>query len=518
MINFSVNRQVPRRSYALGRARFVHLAAVAAMFSISVACGESTANLRVDLRTDYVPGVEFHLVDVAIENGPRRERPWSPTVDYIQGTRVADFDALPEGPARVIVSLFHTNGARVARRVVLVDVRGTLGVTVTLDRRCLEVTCAPDESCIAGQCASEECLDGTQAACEIDACDLTTCANGLAACAEAECVGGVCLQHGNDTACPGEEYCAPREGCLRRPTADVDAGEADAGAADAATDTLRTDTGTGDTGPGDAGATDTGPIDTGAMDTGPSDSGSVDSSPVDSSPVDAPVDAGSADADAQPPDAVDSGLDETVCDDALSGALLCDGFEGGLGDWDRPREDDGMVRVTTDVVYRGGSALEVSVNGTGSVGRASISQLFSPISSADTWVRAYFYIPSATYGDEISLLAVGELSINGESAATGFSIAETWLWTTPNDDAVGPTLIPMDTWFCLQLHVTAGAAGRLEVFYDGASAATLAADTTLSDGFEELIIGIERAGTAQTAPVVLYVDEVAVDRAMLSCD
>lgn len=89
---------------------------------ISVACGSAPSSIVVDLRTDFVPGVEFVAVETRAapaddgELASRRSTALGGD-DYLDGMRVAEWDAVASGTYDVTASLLDASGQVVAHRV-----------------------------------------------------------------------------------------------------------------------------------------------------------------------------------------------------------------------------------------------------------------------------------------------------------------------------------------------------------------------------------------------------------------
>jgi len=204
------------------------------------ACGGSDdGSLRVDLRTDFVPGVE--LAEVVTVAGAARETHAVGGGSYEAGVRVATFDPMTRGTSTIALTLRANDGTTLASRTARVEVDGDVGVTVTITRACRDVSCAPGSTCVDGRCLDPACLDGDQLACEPDSCD-SACA-APADCATASCVSGLCLRRPVDDSCPAGTYCDAEQGCLSRPGVDAGPPTTDAGAVDAGSD-AGTDAGT----------------------------------------------------------------------------------------------------------------------------------------------------------------------------------------------------------------------------------------------------------------------------------
>lgn len=188
---------------------------------------EVGSSLTVFVRTDAIPGVEFHtvLTELFVDDGVTPRVVATAERRVFAGER---FDEVPGEVARLLpqsdgaylvrVTLLSRDGTRpTLRRTQPIDLPQAEGVILTIDRACLEVSC-PDEGggdeCVGGTCTDPLCAAnpadcGLPSACETDAdCPAPD------ACAEATCSRGVCLAVAVPDSCPGESYCHPALGCV----------------------------------------------------------------------------------------------------------------------------------------------------------------------------------------------------------------------------------------------------------------------------------------------------------------
>lgn len=229
---------------------------LAVLLALVAGCPDGgEADLIVQLRTDFAPGIEFARVETALEGEARRVDVARRDPFAAAGRAVGRFDDLSVGrDALVDVRLVDASGETVASRPASVRPRAGLNaVTVTISRSCEGVTCpgaaAPAATaCLGGVCVDPACLTGREPSCPPPACDAPTGCSVDSACARALCADGVCLQEPNDSACRAGEACVPSEGCVVAP-APMDGGATDAGTLDA---------GISDVGPPDADPPDAG--------------------------------------------------------------------------------------------------------------------------------------------------------------------------------------------------------------------------------------------------------------------
>ena len=189
------------------------------MLLIVGACGSGDANLRVDLRTDYAPGVEVSRIEVDIEG---LDEPLSAEVardsTLVDGIRVGDAD-LSAGSHTLSTSLLDRNGSTIATQITQVRLDGDSGVTVLVTRDCAGVACpgAGDPAataCIGATCASPTCTLETPELCPVECMAAADCEEVLAACAEHRCVAGSCFAAPIVGACSETEACNPTNGCI----------------------------------------------------------------------------------------------------------------------------------------------------------------------------------------------------------------------------------------------------------------------------------------------------------------
>ncbi len=198
-----------------GRRHWVCSALVlwSAFFAISCADGR----LLVDLRTDYVPAVEFDQVVVEVDGVRVFEQAAVISDDYVRGVRVLSSEET--GDVLVNVTLL-LDDAVVQMRRVRAEITSSLGVTVVITRDCGDVACPGDGSltateCLGGTCVEPECTPETPELCgDALVCDETECAATVTSdCASASCQEGSCLITRDDARCDAGEYCNPDGGC-----------------------------------------------------------------------------------------------------------------------------------------------------------------------------------------------------------------------------------------------------------------------------------------------------------------
>ena len=187
--------------------------------------------LSVEVKTDLVPGIEFSAVQALLVDPARTaETPALRGDDYLDGRRVADFDALVAGSRTVDVALLDASRAVVAERRVQVTLTESLGVTVVVTRDCRGVSCpgvADDPThvaCNGGHCVDPGCTPETPELCGDMGCASDADCPPRSSCARESCETHACIARPNDASCATGEYCAVEDGCRPDPTARPDGG------------------------------------------------------------------------------------------------------------------------------------------------------------------------------------------------------------------------------------------------------------------------------------------------------
>lgn len=196
----------------------------------------SEPSLRVDLKTDYVPFVEFDAVRVQVDEGDvalRFDHVVERSENYLRGQRI-DETTTQAGVHSLTLTLFRGGIPIATRRVSAIVQPPITVVTIVLTRNCQGVMCPNDnpalESCLGGRCVDPRCTPQTPEFCPVDQCmSDTECAEPDVACVEARCDEGVCLAVPDNTQCEAGEVCHGVRGCI---DAEGDAGVMDAGVPD----------------------------------------------------------------------------------------------------------------------------------------------------------------------------------------------------------------------------------------------------------------------------------------------
>lgn len=188
------------------------------------ACGDDTTTLRVDVRTDYVPGVEFAEVEVGFDSGGTEATyPVRFSEDFLRGVRVATLENAPLGQQTLRARLNAADGRRIAERRLDVELSAdATTVTIVFTRACASVTCpdgddAAATQCVGGRCVRPECSPENSGACGEGCANADECPSDVAGCARAICDEGICYVGSELGACATGEFCHPDRGCTPEP-------------------------------------------------------------------------------------------------------------------------------------------------------------------------------------------------------------------------------------------------------------------------------------------------------------
>jgi hypothetical protein len=189
-------------------------------------CSSTNNELLVELKTDFIPSVEFHSVRTTVTDADQQpllsiDSDADPTKDYFAGSRVGEFEKLTSTDVSIIVSLLNDAGDVIAERPTRLVLNGRQALTVVITRDCQEVQCPSSEqtpnleACVAGTCVDPKCHPGAPQYCGLQAtkCNADTDCTSEFACVEPRCVEHACFAKANDTLCEELQMCVPEFGC-----------------------------------------------------------------------------------------------------------------------------------------------------------------------------------------------------------------------------------------------------------------------------------------------------------------
>jgi hypothetical protein len=191
---------------------------------ISGCTGDGDLELFVDMKTDYVGGVEATAVRtvlraIATDEPLRDVTADLATTDLTGGRRVAELSALSAGTYLVEVTLSGP-GVDATRRI-RVDLDGSRAITAVITRDCAAVSCPNEDAslteCLGGRCVSPRCSPEAPDSCPEPECVGDGECSTAIGCTDAICLEGACTARSVDDRCDIAEYCSPLEGCVTRP-------------------------------------------------------------------------------------------------------------------------------------------------------------------------------------------------------------------------------------------------------------------------------------------------------------
>ena len=192
--------------------------------ALALACGsDDRVDLVVELRTDFLPAVDFVGTEVRLDGLAEPESLLAYDKDVREPFRIARFAGLERGARTVDVRLISAEGQVVFRRPVRVELRANTGVTITAHRRCLNIECDDGQACLGGACVDATCVEERPEACDAlecvdcgEACETSDDCSNVGSC-RGECLSGRC---GVDVVseCGASALCHPDDGCLELAT------------------------------------------------------------------------------------------------------------------------------------------------------------------------------------------------------------------------------------------------------------------------------------------------------------
>lgn len=206
------------------RALFTQFVILAlASFSLLLAgCGEDGVELRIDVRTDYVPVAEFSEIEISLDGSEAVIYDAAFEDDFLTGVRVATLEDVKPGEVTVRARILAADGRRLVQRLVSADVSGNSTLTLVITRSCAAVTCPDGDpqatECVGGRCVSPECSPENPEACGEGGCQSDSdCGDAPVGCARTLCTSGECFVGSDFSACATGEFCHPELGCQPRP-------------------------------------------------------------------------------------------------------------------------------------------------------------------------------------------------------------------------------------------------------------------------------------------------------------
>lgn len=212
-------------------------------------------------------------------------------------------------------------------------------------------------------------------------------------------------------------------------------------------------------------------------------------------------------------------------DDCAAGsgsALVCSGFEAaGLSDWSLPMlERSAQVEQTGAHVHHGHLALHARSRAAMSV--AVVASTFPAVRSGSVYFRLYVYLPAGVSTQTINILFLGDEPGPQTFAGLDFNLQDGALQVysaaSEAPRRTGTVEVPRDRWFCLRAHVAvSGERGSVQLYVDDALALDAANLVTLpSAGLRQFRAGVGWS-SEQTELFEVYMDDVLVDTAPVSC-
>jgi hypothetical protein len=207
------------------------------------------------------------------------------------------------------------------------------------------------------------------------------------------------------------------------------------------------------------------------------------------------------------------------------GVQLCDGFEGATLDprWNMVTHS-GTVSIDDAFAARGAHSLAVeALAGASGDVQAEITES-ETFPSTDIYMRALVYLPGTTPATAIRLMTAYQsaspflgVSLYATPTSGGFAPR---VYDGVTDTTVDTTMpgFATDRWVCLEWEVVQGNPGRVRVWVDDVEVSDLALTPNTASTPPFGVISFGLLHPAGAAPHKLWIDEVAVDRARITCD
>lgn len=197
-----------------------------AVCAVSLLGCSSELTLNVDLKTDFVPGIEFVNVEAEVARGgtvvgrgTRRARIGDP---FDLGLRVSPF-SLPAGTYDVRLRMYDPQGSLLIERPTVVDLDQSFTTLIYVTRDCRGIRCPlaggdPGlTACFGGRCVPPSCGPDNLEACMVACTNPNTDCGIVPSCVRVRCESGACFREGLEGACAPGQWCNPELGCETMP-------------------------------------------------------------------------------------------------------------------------------------------------------------------------------------------------------------------------------------------------------------------------------------------------------------
>lgn len=215
---------------------------------------------------------------------------------------------------------------------------------------------------------------------------------------------------------------------------------------------------------------------------------------------------------------MDAAADGPLADDAPAATcsgLFCDGFDEGVVRWHGTEIDDGARAEAATFGRRGGSLLAESPIGTQTA--AAFVDVLSPL-PADVYVRAFVYVPRGGTLD-LEPIAVSSVPPTHQIVASLYDDGvDVHAHGMAGDfSEIASMMVPRERWLCLELHVSVGASGQVDLFIDDTRvAARSSLDTRPPSGaLPRVSVGIPSNPIGIAGRI--HIDDVVVAAQRIGC-
>jgi hypothetical protein len=191
--------------------------------------------------------------------------------------------------------------------------------------------------------------------------------------------------------------------------------------------------------------------------------------------------------------------------------LFCDGFES-------PNLADVWTLaggVSTGAPRTGSASLAAAITSQTRVASAAV-RTFGASAGTELFARAWFFVPATSSLAHLNLLSFPGDSSGDIAVYTSQNELRVWNFAVSGSSSSG-LAVPRDRWFCIELHVSIGATGAIEVRLDDQPVITRSNELTqLPGGYGWLEVGITWAHPVQP-PTSLRVDDVVAATQPIGC-